>query len=262
MRSLNKQMRDISLQAQGGQATHPDPLSDNPAQSTWSYPRAGLQSDTPERDQRMLTRRQLMNASGPGGVNTPFGLVTATDEDFEWLERKRKLEELANFDAWIGRNFHKGDVAARKWLQETMPEYYEQRERLAVERAKFALRVFLLKLRGPKNEKDLLLLWGLETGRITLDDGWDRIGYHPKDAKDEAGFKELQKRFAKNLFGPYRYLSQAERQANSTSANNPFYTSTGSAKTGQWDVGSQFPSFGPDSNALNNLTALFGRMNV
>lgn len=38
-------------------------------------------------------------------------------------------------------------------------EYYEARERLMIDRAKFALRVKLLKLRGPKNHKDLILQW-------------------------------------------------------------------------------------------------------
>lgn len=252
MSSSSETMRDYTRRAQGGQVTHEDPTSNNPAQSSYSYPRGGLSSTTPELDQRMRTRMELLNADG----SSRFGMVNATDADFEWLERKRKLEELANFDAWVGRNFHKGDVAARKWLQETMPEYYEAREQLAVERAKFALRVFLLKLRGPKNEKDLLLLWGLESGRIQLDEGWDRIGYHV-NLKEGDSMAENQKRFAKNLFGPYRYLTQKQREENAKSASNPFRTEDGSPARGQFNVGQQFPAHGPQENALKDLSELF-----
>lgn len=248
-------MRNYTEQAMGGQVTHPDSEDANPAQSTWSYPRAGLQSKTPEEDQRMRIRQQFLQEGGGRGT-TPFGLVTATDRDFEWLERKRKEEDLANFDAWVGQNFHKGDVAARKWLQETMPEYYEARERLAVDRAKFALRVYLLKLRGPKNEKDLILLWGLMTGRIKLDAGWNVIGFH--DSAKLSDMQKQQERFAKNLFGPYRYLTKEERKANATAVDNPFRVADnqGGSSRGQFTPGENFPSWGPEESSTEELSRL------
>lgn len=254
--SLNRKMRDYTQQAMGGQVTHPDPKNAlGPAQSTYSYQRAGLQSKTPEQDQRMRTRQQFLKEGGGDG-KTPFGIVTATERDFQWLERKRKEEDAAQFDAWVGQNFHKGDVAARKWLQETMPEYYEARERIAVDRAKFALRVFLLKLRGPKNEKDLILLWGLQTGRIKLDAGWDKIGFH--EPTTDANMPANHARFAKNLFGPYRYLSQSERENQSKAVDNPFRDDEGGSGRGQWKQGEQFPgSWAPQESAVTDLNNLF-----
>lgn len=186
--------------------------------STASYPRGGLQARD-ARDELISEKAQFMKQAGGTGM-TPFGQVVATDRDFEWLRKKRETEAFANLDAWIGENFHKADPATRKWLQETYPEYYESRERLMVDRAKLALRIKLLKLRGPKNEKDLLLQWALQTGRIKLDRDWDRVGPStdtgPYDAAEE------RKRYKDGLFSIRRYLGESEREDNASRSDNPF----------------------------------------
>jgi hypothetical protein len=203
-------MADYTRRGRGGTQTHQaeDTDDQHAAHITTSAPR-DLSGNDARRDERMRNVASMLNADG----TSPFGVVTADAAQIAaWQERKREKAELANFDAWVGKNFHKNDPMARKFLQETYPEYYEAREKLAVERAKFALRVFLLKLRGPKNQKDLILLWGLQTGRVRLDDGWDRIGYtFPK--KDQAAAQlEQQNRFMKNLFGPYKYETGKSRK--------------------------------------------------
>lgn len=224
--SLARATRRFTEQAQGGVPTHPEPehqAADPPAWQTNSAPRGDLGSSETEQDERFRDIREMTGGTG----TSQYGQVVAdAGQIAAYLERKRQKQDLANFDAWIGKNFHKNDPMARKWLQETYPEYYEAREKLAVERAKFALRVFLLKLRGPKNEKDLILLWGLQTGRVRLDDGWDRIGYtFPKD--ETAKHQIRQDRFMRNLFGPYRYNTDKSRKEyveSRTEANNPFPT--------------------------------------
>lgn len=224
--NLARATRRFTEQAQGGVPTHGEPeqqASDAPAWQTSSAPRGDLGSSETDQDERFRDIRELTGGTG----TSQYGQVVAdAGQIAAYLERKRQKQDLANFDAWIGKNFHKNDPMARKWLQETYPEYYEAREKLAVERAKFALRVFLLKLRGPKNEKDLILLWGLQTGRVRLDDGWDRIGYtFPKT--ETAKQQVRQDRFMANLFGPYRYNTDTSRKAyveGRTEANNPFPT--------------------------------------
>jgi hypothetical protein len=86
------------------------------------------------------------------------------------------------------------------------------------ERAKFALRVKLLLLRGPKNEKDIILLWGLQTGQVELDRDWDVIG--PSQVAPDAGVEAP--RFRNGLLNPWRYKSDERRQANQVANNNPF----------------------------------------
>lgn len=216
---LISQTTDATYEAQGGVVTHALSDTANGGNITGTYPRGGLSTRDP-RDERVAEKMQFVAAGKEaGGVagQTKFGQVVATDADFEWLAKKRETEAAANFDAWVGSNFHTNDVVKRKWLQEVYPDYYEAREQLMIDRAKFALRVHLLKLRGVANEKDLVLAWGLQTGRIQLDDGWDKIGYTP-------GFDATisQQRFKDGLFSVKRYLSDTDRTTNATRTDNPF----------------------------------------
>lgn len=222
---LISQTTNATYEAEGGVTTHG--ISGPPASGgniTASYPRGGLTGRDP-RDERVAEKMQFVQAGRTaGGVQgqTAFGQVVASDADFDWLAKKRETEAAANFDAWVGSNFHTNDVVKRKWLQEVYPDYYEAREQLMIDRAKFALRVHLLKLRGVANEKDLVLAWGLQTGRIKLDDGWDKIGYNTAfNAATERA------RFADGLFSVKRFLSDSERAANAGATNgnpqqNPF----------------------------------------
>lgn len=216
---LISQATNATYEAQGGVVTHAISDKPNGANITGAYPRGGLSARDP-RDERMAEKMQFVEAgkqAGGVGGQTKLGLVTATDSDFEWLAKKRETEAAANFDAWVGSNFHTNDVVKRKWLQEVYPDYYEAREQLMIDRAKFALRVHLLKLRGVANEKDLVLAWGLQTGRVKLDDGWDKIGYTP-------GFDATvsQNRFKDGLFSVKRFLSDSERATNASRTDNPF----------------------------------------
>lgn len=231
-------MANYTRQAQGGITTHDDPENQDPAQSTYSLPRGGLGAAS-SKDELMREKMEMLKKTQTG--KTPFGTITATDKDFEWLRKKRETAEFANFDSWVGKNFHKGDLAARKWLQQTFPQYYEDRERLMVDRAKFALRVKLLKLRGPKNQKDLLLLWGLQTGRIKLDEGWDIVGFHEGDrGTSKYSTENSQNRFARNLFSDWRLKSNADRNIISSNETNPFRPNNGSMAQGQYDDGVMF----------------------
>lgn len=224
---LVNEVAEVTRQAEAGVVTHeaPEDRADAPAQTTAVYPRGGLDARS-SRDEIIRQKQQLMEKDT--GFS-PFGVVQATDEDFKWLQKKRETEEFANLDAWVGKNFHKADVATRKWLQETYPEYYESRERLMVERAKLALRIKLLQLRGPKNEKDLILQWGLQTGRIKLDEGWDRVGMEFKDGINQPDMAKQRERFRNGLFSIKRYQTDKSRIANAydtfpNTAPNPFRT--------------------------------------
>lgn len=215
MAEIQRQHRAATRRAAGGVTTHGAPVNASVAQSTSSFPRAGLASKTPEGDQRLATKMQFTK----DGMS-PFGQVMATDADFRLIEQKRKLEEEAQYDKWLGENFHKGDVAARKWLQDTVPEYYEVREREIDERADFAATVAKLKLRGPRNTKEMILLYGLMEGKIKLDPGWNVIGYVDQEAVDDAGVRK--NRFTEKLAGPFRWTTPAERETRAKNPTNPF----------------------------------------
>lgn len=216
-KKLTDKTVEMSEMLEGGMTTHAPQGAGGPV-PTGSFPRKGFEARDP-RDELMSEKMQFIN--GNRGMS-PFGLVTASDADFKWLQKKRETEAAANFDAWAGQNFHSDDPALRKWHQEINPSYYEERERLMVERAKMALRIKLLKLRGPKTEEDLITIWGLQTGRIKLDENWDRIGPYEATPADHNQPKQIQ-RFQNGLFNPRRYLSLNERGAAATDPTNPFF---------------------------------------
>lgn len=215
-RKLVSKTTDMSEKLEGGFTTHAAPDKKG-AVATGSFPRKGLEARD-ARDELMAEKMQFID--GKQGMS-PFGLVTASDADFRWAQKKRETEALANFDAWAGQNFHSNDPALRKWHQEINPSYYEERERLMVERAKLALRIKLLKFRGPKTEEDLITVWGLQTGRIKLDDDWDRIGPY-EEAGSTHSHSTQAERFKNGLFSFRRYLAGDERERNAKTPGNPF----------------------------------------
>lgn len=218
-------------------------------QVTQQFPRGGLGAGTPQ-DELMREKMEMIKKYGANTGMTPFGQVTATDKDFEYLRKKRDTEAAANLDAWISENFHTGDVTMRRFLQQVYPQYYEEREKLMLDRAKLALRIKLLLMRGPKGPKDLVLIWGLQTGHIKLDRDWDKIG--PSSESPEMGgeFGELN-RFKNGLMNPRRYLADSEREKNQVANGNPFApkgTGQGASQTPAQFVGAvpsldRFPSF-------------------
>jgi len=219
MSALVSETKKISEDLEQGVITHDVDPPASGAQTTGAYPRGGLQARDP-RDELYAEKMQFIKDNNIKNGMTPFGLVQASDKDFEWLRKKRETEAFANLDAWIGKNFHTPSVAQRKWLQETYPEYYEARERLMVDRAKLALRIKLLKLRGPKSQKDLILQWGLQTGRVKLDENWDRVGFYEESGKVDLAAQRT--RFKNGLFSFRRYLSEEERAGNALRSDNPF----------------------------------------
>ncbi len=169
------------------------------------------------RDEIVDLKRQLMDDNGM----SPFGQVQFSERDARWLLEKQQATEQANFDSWFGSQFHKNDVASRQFAQQVYPEYYDERERKMTERAKLALRINLIKLRGPRNEEDLITLYGLQTGKIRLEDGWDKIGVSYKKVSDQTG-PGAPVRFSRGLLSVRKFLSQAERTANLATGQNPF----------------------------------------
>jgi len=152
-------------------------------------------------------KRSLMTNRQTG--DTPFGQVQFSDRDARALLKYEETAKNAAFDAWFGTEFHKNDLATRRLAEQLHPEYYNARERAMVERAKMALRINLIKLRGPKDEEDLQILFGMQTGDIRLGKDWDRIGGEGL-APDDAGALPYQLRTKSRLFIP---LAQRQQDA-------------------------------------------------
>ena len=217
--SLARKVEKYDKEARSGIYTGQGPLDPRKGGNmTMQYPRRGFEAFDP-RDEMMRVKMDLIEKGQKTGM-TKYGLVTVTEEDLNWLAKKRETEAKFNFDRWVGDNFNTNDVVTRQWLQETYPEYHDVREQTLVDRAKFALRVHLLMMRGPKNHKDLVLYWGLQQGLIKLDRDWDKIGAGVKGGN--VNMDKEQKRFANGLMNPWRYKDDTERRSNMKGPNNPF----------------------------------------
>ena len=239
--NLAKTAAKYDKQARSGVYTKEGGVTGSGGHMTANFARRGLDAEDP-RDEIMRVKMELVKAGKTSGM-TPFGLVTVTEEDMAWLSKKKDVEAKWAFDQWIGENFQTSDVTVRAWLQEVYPDYMDQREQVLVDRAKFALRVNLLLLRGPKNHKDLVLYWALQQGLVKLDRDWDRIG---PGAGFAANMTEEKARFKDGLMNPWRYKSDKERLMNQESRDrngnptNPFEPKNQSGAQGGTGRGSGF----------------------
>lgn len=212
--SIGAKMDAYSRQAEQGVVTHKIRTAANGPAVTSSFPRGGLESRDYKRDEILRMKAEMLKEGGGGG-QTRLGQVMLSDDDLVHLQQKQQTEIEADFDAWAGSNFHTDDPAMRRWFQTIYPRYYKIRDEQMINKAKFALRVNRLLEHGAQDEEDLLLQWGLSTGHIQLEPGWNIIGYNNRNPDMD---KE-QKKFASRLMGQRRYKSQEERR---TAANREF----------------------------------------
>ena len=132
-------------------------------------------------DNAVELKRQLVERAGADGANTEFGQIQFTERDARALLDKKKAGEAAAFDGWFGERFNKNDLPTRILGEQLNPEYYEAREKALVDKTELALRIELMKLYGPRSEEDLMIIFGLDSGYLKLDDGWNVIGSPGKD---------------------------------------------------------------------------------
>lgn len=123
-------------------------------------------------DDDINMRMQLMDKNGM----TPFGQVYYDDRVARWMEKKAAVQETANLDKWFNAEYNKNNLADRQFAQQIYPEFYAERERQMLAKAKEALAIKMIQLRGPQSKEDLYKQWLINTGRVVLPPDWDRIG--------------------------------------------------------------------------------------
>jgi len=232
----------------GGVYTHQiakakDGTGPGTGQVTSSFPRYGLGTADP-RDELVRMKMEMINEHGKTG-QTPFGQVVLSDEDVQYLIRKRETEGEANFDAWLGANFHTDSVTIRQWLQRIYPKFYDDRESAMINKAKTALRICRILDKGPQDEEDLILQFGLQNGLIQLESNWNVIGPNKRDPKMD----KQALRFQDRLMAKRRYKTDDERATAAEVDHNPF--TMGKGKTGQFAFSGG--NVGPTSNRYGDF---------
>lgn len=213
------------------------------AQVTSSFPRYGL-GGADSRDELVRMKMEMIEKHGKTG-QTPFGQVNLSDEDIQYLIRKRETEGEANFDAWLGANFHTDSVTIRQWLQRIYPKFYNDRESAMINKAKTALRICRILDKGPQDEEDLILQFGLQNGLIELEPEWNVIGPNKRDP----GMETQAKRFQDRLMMKRRYKTDEERKVPAEQDYNPFRTMAGKTEHFPFSGG----AVGPTNNRYGDF---------
>lgn len=159
-----------------------------------TFPAAYTPDDT-EKDTRMKLKTGLI---GDGGAS-PFGLVTATDKDFDYILEKKKLQEKLYFDVWYSRLFDTTDINKLRLAQQIYPDFYKDREAYIDKVADLQKRIALIKLRGPADLDDLKLIYLIRTQNIELPD-------QPLHMLNEAPTN--REGYQRGIFNPARFTSQ------------------------------------------------------
>jgi len=139
------------------------PVPQDPYDSTWSL------KDDMNRPV-VIGGREVAPSMASTTRPLPF-----TNEDVQYLKRKRDAEEFASFLTWEASKYDLSDPATREWFEKRCPSYFQQRESLIEQQIDLAARYAKMRLRGPKTEDDLKIEYLIETDRLSLPKGpiWD-----------------------------------------------------------------------------------------
>lgn len=158
-----------------------------------------------------------------------------TNEDVQYLKRKRDAEEFASFLNWEASKYDLSDPATREWFEKRCPSYFQQRESLIEQQIDLAARYAKMRLRGPKTEDDLKIEYLIETDRLSLPKGpvWDPfkwiadqgdINLNQDVAQIEESFIDYNKSsYRKGLFNPTKvtYPATGARVKNPYNLGDP-----------------------------------------
>lgn len=186
------------------------PLPQDAYDSTWS-----LKDDMnrPVIEEGMVVAPPMASTTRP----LPF-----TNEDVQYLKRKRDAEEFATFLTWEASKYDLSDPATREWFEKRCPSYFQQRESLIEQQIDLAARYAKMRLRGPKTEDDLKIEYLIETDRLSLPKGpiWDPFKWIADQANIslpnttveglKANLSEYNKNaYRKGLFNPTKVIYPA-----------------------------------------------------
>lgn len=208
-RNTGKQLDDraqaINTVVAPGVVTAPDNEAD--AQTAGgiaakTFPRR-FKGPDPEWIKMQKLKNQLVEQGGADAQAmqmTPFGQKVLSEKDLKELLKVEESAKEVAFDAWFQKNWNKADLPTRILAQKLHPEFYAQREQMMADKAALALKIKKIQLRGPRDEEDLQIIYGMQSGDIELFPGWDVIGFVP-----EGGNGRNTTRWERQMEGQYTF---------------------------------------------------------
>lgn len=93
--------------------------------------------------------------------------VDLTDQDVEFLEKRRRAHEQVEFDNWLSQVVDLNDPTQNRWLQEKYPEYWKRREKYIDDKIDMEAQLSKIRLRGPNDISDFKLLYAIDQGYVS-----------------------------------------------------------------------------------------------
>lgn len=117
------------------------------------------------RDQKWAMRLKL----GEALKNQNF-YQTLSSQDLEYLDSKRQQVAYLQFRNWLDNKLNMADPNTVARVKSTVPEYFEDREKVLEEQFELMKRASNVQLRGWQDKEDLFFMYMVETGQIQLPD--------------------------------------------------------------------------------------------
>lgn len=243
-------------QVRGDRELEETPLRD-PTAVDEQFPTDSLSASDP-RDVVMTQKMELQKESEKNkqpGV-TPFGVLTATEDDLEWVRSKREKELDADFMRWFIENFDKMSPEQKAFAREMYPKLYEERMRLADKQLKLAKKIVDLKINGMRTKEDLMLQYALEAGFVDTDPISNIL--HPERSDANKNETRRQNAFRRGLLNPKR-LPRGDwgpftRGQNATEATGRSAAAFGTNKPYHYGTKQAFSAIGPSTSATEKKT--------
>ena len=176
------------------------------------YPYRPLPSD--KFDSEWAIRQDL--AEPDSGMISASRPMPWTEQEINYLKKKRDAEEYASFQDWISHKFPMNDPANREILKRVVPSYFSTRAAVLNEQIDITAKYAKLRLTGPENEDDLMFQYLVESGRIHLPKGplwdpmeWMQNQYNIPDGADAGQILAAvatanRAAYEKGLFNPFK----------------------------------------------------------
>lgn len=162
------------------------------------------------RDRYMGARRLLTEEMRTNGNNSTLGQfgteLPVGDKEIKYLLDQELKEEKRNFAAWKYQTYKPGSDPVRlKYYEKIDPAFFKEREAQIEKDMEIIRRLAILSLNGVENEEDLMLLYGINMGKIPIPDWKVYLPY--EHGRTDVGPLYPGESISQGFWNPKRYSS-------------------------------------------------------
>lgn len=152
------------------------------------------------RDEYYATKSEIVTDTNKYKLGTE---VPITSKDIQYIQDQKTKQEKLLFDRWKWNTFQPGTDPIRvKYYEKIDPSWFSDREAEIDKTLAMTEKLALLVLNGPQSEDDVILLYGISTGKIPIPD-WKLV--YPKGQDDQ----ENENSILQGFFNPKKYSAPA-----------------------------------------------------